>query len=155
MLGGIDNAIVTNFPQIKWYRNQGYRSWHIMADSLTLSDNIVQQSSRGLKVAIDIGESAIIVQQRLWPKVEEILKQTNNNLVCTLGNEKESDPEKHKSFCVYEGNCINLGLSSIFLNMLDGSEFQIVKSHYLRQHVFPTFQCEIMIHALPTSTLLD
>jgi len=60
-----------------------------------------------------------------------------------------------KSYCTYAGNCINLGLSSLFLTMIDGSQFEIVKSQYLKQRNEPSFECEILIHGLPQRYLGD
>jgi len=55
------------------------------------------------------------------------LEYRNNFLVCQEGNEKASSFENMRSFCYYEGNCLNLGFKSLYITMPDGKELEVVK----------------------------
>ena len=55
----------------------------------------------------------------------------NKNLICKEGNSKTKDFENMRSYCYYEGNCLNLGLESLFLTLPNGKELEIIKNQYL------------------------
>ena len=60
-----------------------------------------------------------------------------------------------RSYCTYKGNCVDLGLGSLFVNLLDGTRLEVSKSQYVRQLTEPAFECEILVHALPTEYMSD
>jgi len=93
---------------------------------------------------VSVEEKGIIIQQSQWEPVKEQIKYYNQNLVCSDGNEKTKDYENMRSYCYYQGNCLNLGLQSLFVTLPQGEELEIVKAQYLLQQTDP-FRCEIMI----------
>jgi hypothetical protein len=86
------------------------------------------ESDFGLRARISIEEKGILVQQTLWQPIKEILEYKNKNLICKEGNNKTKDFENMRSYCYYEGNCLNLGLKSLFITFPDGKELEIVKN---------------------------
>ena len=113
---------------------------------------MLASSEFGLRARIAVEEYGIIVLQSLWQPIREILEYRNNFLICKDGNEKSFSFENMRSYCYYEGNCLNLGLNSLYITMPDGKELEIVKEQYLKQRRSP-FICEIMIQAQPDKYL--
>lgn len=81
---------------------------------------MITENDYGLRARISMEEKAIIVQQSLWPKIKNILKFKNSQLMCQDGDEKSSDFEKMRSYCIYDGNCQNLALESLFITLPSG-----------------------------------
>lgn len=127
-IGGFNKSIVTNPKDIVWAHSYCSLHWEIYVTSLQFSDTMLIESDFGLRVRISIEEKGIIVQQSLWQPIREILEYKNKNLICKEGNNKTTDFENMRSYCYYEGNCLNLGLNSLFLTFPDGKELEIVKS---------------------------
>ena len=117
--GGFNTTILKKPRKIHWYKSYG-DSNQLFIESVRISNTIIDQSNFGLRTEINLNEEALLVSNRVWSRVEKTLKETNNFLNC---NEWK---------CTYSGNCNDLGLSSIFITMLDGTQFEIVKNQYLK-----------------------
>mmetsp|Transcript_1112 Transcript_1112/g.2038 ORF Transcript_1112/g.2038 Transcript_1112/m.2038 type:complete len:251 (+) Transcript_1112:1003-1755(+) len=115
---------------------------------------MISESDYGLRARISIEEKGIIVQQSLWKPIQEILAYKNSKLTCKEGDPKTTDFEHMRSYCYYDGNCLNLALESLIITLPKGQELEIVKSQYLLQQADP-FKCEIMIQALPDQYLQE
>jgi hypothetical protein len=115
---------------------------------------MILQSDFGLRARISLEEKGIIITQNAWPPIKEILKYKNIDLICNDGDEKATDFSKMRSYCYYNGNCMSLGLESLFIQIPQGEVFEIIKSQYTLQHTDP-FRCEIMIQAWPDTYLQE
>jgi hypothetical protein len=112
------------------------------------------EEESGFRARVSIEEKGIIVKQKYWPIIEETLKFKNQNLFCKQGNLKTFDYENMRSYCYYDGNCENPGLSSLQIRLPNDMQLEIVKRQYLLQQISP-FRCEIMIQALPDDYLYN
>jgi len=89
---------------------------------------MILQSDFGLRARISLEEKGIIITQNAWPPIKEILKYKNIDLICNDGDEKATDFSKMRSYCYYNGNCMSLGLESLFIQIPQGEVFEIIKS---------------------------
>lgn len=93
-----------------------------------VSNDVVMYSKFGIRTRISVNEKGIIIKQKHWSQLKEIIDEENPSIVCKDGDTKSSDFDKMRSYCYYVGNCHSLGLDSIKLTLQDGSEFEIQKS---------------------------
>lgn len=70
--------------------------------------------------------------QSKWEPIKDIIKYKNSNIVCKDGSDRTSDFTKMRSYCYYQGNCMSLGLESLFVTLGTSDVFEIVKSQYLQ-----------------------
>lgn len=143
-IGGYNKTIVTHPDNIKWVQVIDKENWEIFISSLSHSDDVIMYSRFGIRTKISVNEKGIIIKQKHWPILKEIIDEENPSIVCKDGDTKSSDFDKMRSYCYYIGNCHSLGLDAIKLTLMDGSEYEILKTQYLLQKFNP-FRCEIMI----------
>lgn len=126
-IGGYDESIVTNPEHILWANSYCEKHWEIFISSIMFSDTMLAESNFGLRARISVEEKGIIVLQSLWTPIREILEYKNKYLICKDGNSLTTDFENMRSYCYYEGNCLNLGLNSLYISFPNGKELEIVK----------------------------
>ena len=63
----------------------------------------------------------------MWNDVKEMLNYRNQDLQCQDGDPKAFDFDKMRSYCFYKGNCMSMGLESLFVQLPSGDTFEIVK----------------------------
>ena len=127
-IGGYNKKVVTDPDEIIWQHSYCDQHWEIYVQSIKFADTMIVESDFGLRARVSVEEKGIIVQQSLWPPIQEILTYKNDHLVCKEGDPKTKDFEHMRSYCYYNGNCLNLALESLLITLPSGKELEIVKA---------------------------
>lgn len=111
-----------------------------MVHSFKFTDTTLFQSDAGLKTRISIEEPGILIAERHWPEVVEMLEGTGiSNFEC--------DERGDFNYCYYNGNCQAPGLGAMELTLTGGEHLYIIKEHYLQQQNEP-LRCNLMLRAV-------
>lgn len=87
-IGGFNPQIVKDPSDIIWIQSFCTQHWEINIDSITFSDTVIDHdlSRKGIRARISIEERGIIIRQKHWSKVSQILQYKNKDIRCVEGH---------------------------------------------------------------------
>lgn len=77
-IGGYNNSIVNDPNQIKWIDTSRPKHWDIFVTSLGFQDQTIIENKYGLRARISVEQKGIIIKQKHWNLIYEILSEKNS-----------------------------------------------------------------------------